>query len=172
MSFTIKQATVADAELISALSKTTFHAAFHAQNSKADMDLFLDKSFAVVDTKKELLDGNHQFFLVYDEGEEPIGYAVLREGKSFQDKPSEQVIEISRIYLLPEYKGKGAGKLLMNHCLQTAKAMGKAWVWLGVWEHNPNAIAFYQSVGFEKCGEHDFVLGTDVQKDWLMIKPL
>ncbi len=171
MPITIRQAIAADAELISTLSKTTFHAAFHAQNTKADMDLFLKHAFSIRDTLTELTDGNHIFFLVEDDTE-TIGYAVLRSGKPFQHYAADSIIEVSRIYLLPQHTGNGVGKLLMNYCLQTAVAMGKQWVWLGVWEHNPKAIQFYQSFGFEQCGEHDFELGTDIQKDWLMIKQL
>jgi len=171
MAISIRTATIADAAMISALSKETFYAAFHAQNTKADMDMFLAQSFAVADTEHELSDGNHVFYLAYD-GEVLMGYAVLRAGKPFLTYSSDEVIEISRLYLLPEFKGKGVGKLLMEQCLATAKQQHKKVIWLGVWEHNPHAIAFYQSFGFEKCGEHDFVLGTDVQTDWLMLKQL
>ena len=41
-------------------------------------------------------------------------------------------------------------------------------VWLGVWERNPKAIAFYRKFGFEVIGEHRFVLGRDPQRDLVM----
>jgi len=43
-------------------------------------------------------------------------------------------------------------------------------VWLGVWEHNPRAIAFYRKWGFEAVGEHVFVVGTDPQRDLVMTR--
>jgi ribosomal protein S18 acetylase RimI-like enzyme len=46
----------------------------------------------------------------------------------------------------------------------------KTLVWLGVWEFNPRAIKFYTRYGFKKVGVHPFVLGNDVQNDWLMAK--
>ena len=41
-------------------------------------------------------------------------------------------------------------------------------MYLGVWEHNPRAIAFYRKWSFEKVGQHSFMLGDDEQTDWLM----
>jgi ribosomal protein S18 acetylase RimI-like enzyme len=60
----------------------------------------------------------------------------------------------------------------MQRCIEIAKEMHREIIWLGVWEHNQQAINFYTKWGFEKFGEHDFVLGNDVQTDWLMKKDL
>jgi len=60
----------------------------------------------------------------------------------------------------------------MEHCIKLAAEKNKELIWLGVWERNQRAISFYQKFGFEKFGEHDFVLGNDVQTDWLMKKML
>ena len=86
--------------------------------------------------------------------------------------PDEKALEIERIYAVREYIGKNVGKVLLDDCLQWAKQQGSTVVWLGVWEHNPRAIAFYKKWGFEKFGEHKFVLGTDSQIDWLMKREL
>ena len=45
-------------------------------------------------------------------------------------------------------------------------------VWLGVWKQNKKAIDFYTKWGFRIFGECDFVLGNDLQKDWLMRKKI
>ncbi|HCX09280.1 MAG TPA: GNAT family N-acetyltransferase, partial [Hyphomonas sp.] len=49
---------------------------------------------------------------------------------------------------------------------------GVNWVWLGVWEHNQKAIAFYAHQGFEPFGRHSFRLGDDVQIDVMMRKKI
>jgi ribosomal protein S18 acetylase RimI-like enzyme len=61
---------------------------------------------------------------------------------------------------------------LMQACLDQARKAEHDVVYLGVWEHNPRAIAFYRKWGFEKVGEHVFLLGDDEQTDWLMLRPL
>ena len=45
-------------------------------------------------------------------------------------------------------------------------------MWLGVWEKNLKGIRFYERFGFKKFSEHLFVLGNDIQTDWLMMKKI
>ena len=45
-------------------------------------------------------------------------------------------------------------------------------LWLGVWEHNPRAQAFYRKAGFADVGSKVFVVGTDAQADRVMLKAL
>jgi ribosomal protein S18 acetylase RimI-like enzyme len=79
-------------------------------------------------------------------------------------------MEIARIYAMKQMIGKGAGKILMQSSIDIAKEKNKAVIWLGVWEKNQRAIDFYTKWGFEKFDETDFLLGSDVQRDWLMRK--
>ena len=68
--------------------------------------------------------------------------------------------------------GKGVGKKLMQTCHDIARQKGKKILWLGVWKENHRAIDFYKSWGFEIFGDQEFILGDDVQTDWLMKKDL
>jgi ribosomal protein S18 acetylase RimI-like enzyme len=43
-------------------------------------------------------------------------------------------------------------------------------VWLGVWEKNEAAIAFYKKMGFEEAGRHSFRMGDELQTDLVMKK--
>ena len=70
------------------------------------------------------------------------------------------------------YLGTGVGQQLMRQCIFIAKELKKEIIWLGVWKKNPRAIAFYTKWGFEKFSEQDFLLGNDLQKDWLLMKKL
>ena len=77
-------------------------------------------------------------------------------------------LEISRIYCLQAFQAKGVGKAMMEYALQYAKENDLPTVWLGVWKENAKALAFYTSFGFRIFGDTDFILGNDLQKDWLM----
>jgi ribosomal protein S18 acetylase RimI-like enzyme len=79
-------------------------------------------------------------------------------------------MEIARIYSMTNMIGKGVGKALMQASIDLAKEKGKEVIWLGVWEKNQRAIDFYIKWGFEKFDETDFLLGNDLQRDWLMRK--
>ena len=60
----------------------------------------------------------------------------------------------------------------MQAALDLAREKGFDWVWLGVWEHNHRAHAFYRKWGFERFGEHVFFVGLDAQTDWWMRRRL
>lgn len=56
--------------------------------------------------------------------------------------------EILSIYLLPEYMGKGYGKLLLNRCIVELNKMGYDKIVLRVLEENVRARRFYEKNGF------------------------
>jgi len=60
----------------------------------------------------------------------------------------------------------------MDHFETIGKQLKVEMLWLGVWERNPNAIAFYEREGFEVFGEHSYLLGTDLQRDLMLRKLL
>jgi diamine N-acetyltransferase len=98
------------------------------------------------------------------------GYVKLRESRPPWPLGTTNAIEIARLYSVVDKIGKGVGKLLMQASLDWSKQKGAQAVWLGVWEKNQRAIDFYSKWGFEKFGETDFLLGKDLQRDWLMRK--
>lgn len=167
----VRLATKHDAELIADMSRQTFYDTFASQNTKEDIDKFMNEQF----TRKALIEEvgakNNIFLLAYDEGK-PVGYARIRENNNPPSLGSSNAMEIARIYAATNAIGKGIGKMLMQKCIEIAKARNRELVWLGVWEKNQRAIDFYTKWGFEKFADHDFVLGNDVQKDWLMKKKL
>jgi ribosomal protein S18 acetylase RimI-like enzyme len=81
-------------------------------------------------------------------------------------------MEIQRIYVLKEHKGKGIGKRMIEKAAAIGREKSLQYIWLGVWEHNRAAIAFYEKLGFLKFDSHVFVLGEDHQIDHLMKRAL
>ena len=75
---------------------------------------------------------------------------------------------IERIYVDREFQGRKIGQLLLSKAIDIAKKKHLKQVWLGVWEHNPKAIQFYERNGFQKFDKHIFKLGDDEQTDILM----
>jgi len=162
----IKQAGLSDAALIAEISRETFYETFAAYNTKSDMDKFLSEQFSKEQLIAEVGKEGYTFLLAYADNT-PAGYTLMKES-AHADLPGENVIEISRLYARSSFIGKGVGQSLMEAAIAKAKELQKNHIWLGVWEHNHRAIAFYKKFGFEKFSEHDFVLGDDVQRDWVM----
>lgn len=163
----IRLAAKEDAELIAELSRTTFYDAFANDNTKEDMDLFMNEQFSKTALMQEVEDGDGIFILAFA-GNEACGYARLRFMNKEKILENENAIEIARIYALQSSIGKGVGSALMQKCLSIATEQNKKMIWLGVWEKNLRAIEFYKRWGFEKFSEHTFLLGKDLQTDWLM----
>lgn len=167
----VRRATVADAELIADLSRTTFYDAFAKDNTKENMDHFMNTVFTKEALMQQVLANDGIFLLAYD-GDVAVGYVRMREKNEEQIMEEANAIEIARIYAVQQAMGKGVGPALMQACIDIAVERKKSVIWLGVWEKNPRAIAFYQKWGFEKFGEHVFPIGDDPQTDWLMKKAL
>ena len=134
-------------------------------------ELWQQNQFAKDKLMEELHERENLFFVAYY-GDEIAGYLKLRDGKNPDQLQKVPAIEIVRIYSRTPMIGKGIGRALMQTSIDTAIERNKDVIWLGVWEKNQRAIDFYAKWGFEKFGEHDFILGNDVQTDWLMKKDL
>ncbi len=167
----IRYATPGDAELIADLSRKTFYETFGYVNTKENMDKFMNEQFTREKLIDEVSEPGNTFLLAFD-GDIPVGYVRLREGEKFPEFNNKDSIEIARIYVVNTSIGRGVGRQLMRQCIFIAKELKKEIIWLGVWEKNPRAIAFYAKWGFEKFKEHDFLLGDDLQKDLLLMKKL
>ena len=171
MSIRIRVADFTDAELIADLSRQTFFESFAEQNSKENMDKFMNDSFAKETLIKEVGEPGNIFLLAFDD-QEPVGYVRLRENNNPPGLDTLNTMEIARIYVVNNSIGKGVGKLLMQYCIDLAMERKFSIIWLGVWKQNQRAINFYEQWGFEKFGTHIFTLGDDPQLDLLLKKNL
>jgi len=167
----VRAAAPEEAPLIADMSRQTFYESFAEQNTKDDMDKFMNEQFSREKLIKEVEEPGSLFFLAWD-GDEAVGYARLREGERYDEFGNFSSLEIARIYAIKNAIGKGVGSALIKKSLAIAIEQQREIIWLGVWEHNQRAINFYKKWGFEKFGEHEFLLGNDLQLDWLMKKDL
>jgi ribosomal protein S18 acetylase RimI-like enzyme len=168
---TIRKATIADAPLLVDLGAKTFSETFASSNTDQDMKMYLEQNFNTERLTRELQEEG-SIFLIAEDGNSVVGYARVRKSEKPDGLNESNQIEIERIYSRKEYLGKAVGKTLMEACLAIAKTGNHKVAWLGVWEHNPRAISFYEKWGFKKFGTHTFLLGTDLQTDILMKKEL
>jgi diamine N-acetyltransferase len=167
----IRQATIADIDTLLDLSTKTFYQAFATQNSSDNMAAYMTSAFTKKQLFEELTDTSSVFFIAFLNGE-IAGYAKLRKDKRHEALQAKQAIEIHRLYVLKTMIGKKIGKALMEKCLEFAGENNYKVVWLGVWEHNSHAIAFYKKWGFQVFSSYVFRLGKEDQTDYLMKKHL
>ena len=169
----IRKAAIEDAEMLAELSYKTFYDAFHEHPKNAPEDLadYMEKAFNPETVRAELLE-EHSIFLVAEIETETAGYAKVMIGAIEDGISAEKPIELNRLYSHQKFLGKGVGARLMDECFNIAKENDCDVMWLGVWEFNPRAQAFYKKYGFREVGRHIFRLGSDPQIDLLMQKDL
>jgi diamine N-acetyltransferase len=171
--FRIRRAATGDAGALVALGARLFEQTFGAANTPEDMKKYLAGAFTVDRLSAELADDACAVWIASDAATgEQIGYAVLRLGPSADGVVAKRPAEIQRIYADRAWHGRGVGQSLMDACIDQARAWACDVIWLAVWEKNPRAIAFYERVGFVGTGRKTFVLGSDIQRDLVMVREL
>ena len=167
----LKKCTIEDFDILRELSIRTYYETFAHLNTKEDMDAYLEDAFNKARMMGALQDGNSEFYFLYY-NENLAGYLKLNEAPSQTDINDKKSLEIERIYVSSEFQGEGLGRYLMEQAISIAVKRNKEYVWLGVWEKNEKAIRFYKKNGFYEIGTHSFIMGEDVQNDFIMRKNL
>lgn len=135
------------------------------------MNAYLERAFNLKQLEKELSNSFSQFFFVYF-NYEVAGYLKVNTNDAQSEEMGDDSLEIERIYIKYKFQKHGLGKYLFNKAMEVAEDLNKKNIWLGVWEKNENAIAFYKKMGFVQAGAHSFYMGDEEQTDFIMTKTL
>ncbi|ATH94337.1 GNAT family acetyltransferase [Bacillus glycinifermentans] len=171
MTINIKKCTLEDLRKLQEISYETFNETFKHQNSPENMNAYLERAFNLSQLESELSNRSSQFFFVYFHNE-VAGYLKVNINDAQSEEMGDESLEIERIYIKNNFQKHGLGKYLFNKAVEIAKERNKKKVWLGVWEKNENAIAFYKKMGFVQTGAHSFYMGDEEQTDFIMTKTL
>jgi len=165
----IRRANREDAGLLAELGARTFSETFAPDNNPDDMSAYVAASFSLEQQTAELAVPASTFFIAEVSGL-AVGYATLHAGEPAESVEGAKPVELARLYVSHEWLGRGVGEELMRVCVDEARQAGHDTIWLGVWERNGRAQAFYRKWNFREVGEHVFQLGSDPQRDILMAR--
>lgn len=171
LSAVIRAAGVSDAPWLAALAERTFRETYTAYNTPEDMERYVLEHFAPALQAAELADPRYVTLVAEVDGR-PAAYAQLGRGPAPACVGGPDPMEIVRFYVDRRWHGQGLAQELMRAAATRAHAAGARTLWLGVWERNPRAIAFYRKCGFGEVGTQIFVLGADRQRDLVLMRPL
>jgi diamine N-acetyltransferase len=166
---TMRRAVAADAAALAAFAERTFRDSFAECNTAANMNEHCARHFGPDLQAQEILDTARVTLLAEDAGR-LAGFAQLRLERPTDCVNCERPVELQRIYVASEWHGRGVAQEIMRETLAVAAGAHCDALWLGVWEHNHKAIAFYRKQGFRTVGEHEFMLGQEVQRDLVLFK--
>ncbi|MFD2627607.1 GNAT family N-acetyltransferase [Oceanobacillus kapialis] len=171
MTVKIKRCNREDLKIIQEISIETFAETFKDQNSYENMNAYLKRAFNNNKLETELSDTSSEFFCVYSNNE-VAGYLKVNTNEAQSEEMGDESLEIERIYIKKKFQKHGFGKYLLNKAIEIATDRKKEKIWLGVWEKNENAIAFYKKLGFVLTGTHSFYMGDEKQLDFIMVKTI
>jgi ribosomal protein S18 acetylase RimI-like enzyme len=168
----IRRATTGDAALLARVGAELFAAAFAAQNDPNDLKAYLATAFIPARQRDELADADRVTWIAESPNGDSAGYAMLKRGAASPAVAANHPAEVQRFYVASTFQGRGLAQALMSVCVEQAHEWGCDAMWLGVWELNPRAVAFYEKCGFRKVGRQDFMVGADRQHDFVMARTL
>ena len=160
-----------DAAALAALAVRTFRDTYEPHNTPEDMALHIAQAFGLSQQSRELADPAI-ITLVVEIRSDLAGYAQLRRKRPPACVEGEQPIELWRFYVDRAWHGKGIAQALMERVDAEAARAGARTLWLGVWERNDRALAYYRKSRFVDVGSHTFVVGGDAQTDRVMVRPV
>ncbi|MCO5261080.1 MAG: GNAT family N-acetyltransferase [Crocinitomicaceae bacterium] len=158
---------LSELELLQRISRLTFFETFSNQNSPENMRKYLNEHVSLEKLQQEYTNPL-SFFYFAKINENIVGYLKINFATTQTMPNNSDSLEIERIYVLNSMQKNGVGKQLLEKAIEISRNEQLTTIWLGVWEHNKNAIEFYNHLGFIEFGKHPFQLGDDTQTDLLM----
>ena len=167
----IRVGVATDATDLAKLAARTFRETFAADNRPEDMALHLAQAYGTSQQGRELVDPKIATLLAEADGQ-LAGYAQLRSGPAPGCVTGASLLELWRFYIAQPWHGRGVAQALMDRVEVEANRRGARTLWLGVWERNERAQAFYRKCGFADVGSQVFMVGADPQTDRIMVRPV
>ncbi|MFN0216974.1 MAG: GNAT family N-acetyltransferase [Saprospiraceae bacterium] len=173
MQLSYKKLSLQDLRLTQKLGRETYEPLYHHKWKPGGLDWYMEKCFGAEILKAELCDPNIEYWLPEDELGQSVGILKLVLQKPVPDFPVENALYLEKIYLFPNFIGKGAGQIIIEFARQRALQLQREAVWLTVMKSGP--VAAYERAGFHTIGEvrWDFELLKEHERaGWIMVRPL
>ena len=168
----IRRGLVSDAAGLAAFAARTFAEAFGDDTSTDDLQAHVAATYRVDLQARELADPKVTTLLALQDTR-IVAYAQVRLNEA---PPScvtmSGAVELQRFYADRSVHGTGLAMRLMQRALDAARELGGRYAWLGVWERNTRAMAFYRKAGFDEIGFTHYVVGSDRQTDRVFLASL
>ena len=160
----ITRAGLNDRDFIRSVSERTWPSTYGHIISQAQIDFMMDWMYSNESLEKQMNTGC-EFYIASIKKENEHWDAVGFCSVSPEEEDSNEIAhKLNKLYVLPEAQGTGAGKALLNKCIEVAKAGGSNSLFLQVNKLN-TAYTFYLKKGFIKEREFKFDIGNGFYMD-------
>lgn len=174
----VEVAAVVDDDLaeLASVAARTFPLACPPSTSPENVAAFIDENLSANRFREYLADAG-RVVLAAREDQRMVGYVMLIRGVPDDEGiaravPLRPAVELSKMYVLSDSHGSGVSAALMSAALTRAAELDAKCIWLGVNQNNQRAQRFYTKHGFSVNGTKTFRVGTDLENDYVMVRPL
>jgi diamine N-acetyltransferase len=158
----ILQASLSDIPAIRSIAEETWWPTYTPIISADQIRYMLNAIYSAETLQKVIEDGSQVFLILSDETG-PQGFAA------FGQKPGNPAIcKLHKLYVLPENRGKGYGKMLIAAVKDRIATLQAHTLDLNVNRYNDPARVFYEKAGFKVVGEEDIPVGPYLMNDYVM----
>jgi diamine N-acetyltransferase len=151
----IRRALENDCAAIAHIGRLSVADSHRGSSSEEDMNAFLDRNYTPEAIREDLEDA-HNLYYVIRYNDAPVGFSKIVFDARHPAIEAAHVTKLDRIYLLKDYYGLKLGLELLNFNIDLAKNNNQSGMWLYAWIGNERAVRFYQKVGFEIIGLHQY----------------
>ena len=165
--FRIERITEDQLPIIRKLADVAFPHTYKEILSPQQINYMMEWMYSSDSLHKQMQEG--QYFFVLFENDTPVGFVTV-------EPQEKQLYHLQKIYVLPEYQGKGAGKKLIETAQDLVRTLKpenkKAILELNVNRSN-SAVCFYKKMGFVIDRQGDFPIGDGYyMNDYIMKKEI
>ncbi|MFA9274244.1 MAG: N-acetyltransferase family protein [Candidatus Aquirickettsiella gammari] len=166
-----RRAIRADAAALAALAEQTFIDTYAAQNDPEQIRVHCTQNFGLEQQSAEIANPDYAVILAYLD-QDLVGFAQVVKKSAPESIDAKNAVALYRYYVQQAWHGKGIAQPLLAEAEKAARNFGADYLWLGMWEHNARALAYYQKVGFQHVGWMDYQFGDIVERDYVLLKRL
>ena len=148
----IKTAAKSDIPLIHSLAQTAFPATYREILSREQIEYMMEWMYSLQSIEREISSG--QVYRIGYEHDNPCAYTEI-------EKQSDNLFHLQKIYVLPNFQGKGIGKAMFEDAVQYIRGNAQSFpcsMELNV-NRNNKALNFYRKMGMKKLRSGDFEIG-------------
>jgi ribosomal protein S18 acetylase RimI-like enzyme len=156
---TIRPAQRADAETVARIHVESWTVAYRGIMPD-DVIARTDLAYRTGFWKERINDQQWPVFLLEESGD-AVAFCQMISSKDSDDDP-DRVGQITSIHVLPQQRGHGYGRTLLDHVVAELRRRGFAELTLWVLEENWNARRFYERYGFRADGGRQTNARTNV----------
>lgn len=149
------------------IAERVWHLTYDSLVPEGQVEYMIEKFQSPSAVKEQMARLNYRYYMMVCDGQDAgfIGFSPRYEGR--------EELFLSKLYLLPEFRGKGAVRAAFALAEQEARKEGLTRIRLTVNKGNVHAVSVYEHYGFRTVEKVETDIGCGyVMDDFIMVKEL